>query len=81
MSDAEARGEDLAAESDATRAELLAAIEQANDELSDAVPAMNRYASHDDVRPSAIQAFDRLQDALDVLADVDPTRSKGDADE
>lgn len=74
------RGEELAEKSDATRAELLETIEQASDELNGAVPAMRRYVSHDEVRPSAVQAFDRMQDAIEALGEVDPTRDPEEGD-
>lgn len=70
------RGDKLAKESDLSRAQLLEIIEDANDELADAVPHMNRHTSHEEVRPSAILSFDRMQDAIDILTVADPTRTE-----
>ena len=76
--ESQSRGAELAEKSDTPREELLEVIERANDELCDAVPNMNTYVSHDEVRPSAVSAFDRMQNAIDELSQVDPTRGNGD---
>lgn len=75
----------LAEQTDASRAELLAAIEEANDRLADTMRQANIYQRHDEVRPSAIRAFDEAEEAVRTLVAVDPTRSfddqEGETDE
>lgn len=74
----EDRGQQLAETTDATRAELLAAIEEADDILADAIADANMYVSHDEVRPSAVRVCNAVDEAQDVLAGVDPTRNMED---
>lgn len=67
--------ENLAEESDASRQELLEAIEDAGDLLADALRHANRHAKHDETRPSALMAFSNVEDAAIRLGDLDLTRS------
>ena len=61
--------------------ELERAVEEANDLLGPALKDANMYMSHDEVRPSAKRGFDKMQDAHNILADVDPTRENVDGRE
>ena len=55
-------------------------VEQANDLLAEALGHARTYASHDEVRPSAIRGFDKVQEAQQLLTEIDHTRSFDDED-
>jgi len=69
------RGGKLAENSDATRSELLGVIEEANDLLAESLHDANVYMRADELRPSAVRAFDRVQEAHNRLVEVDASRS------
>jgi hypothetical protein len=50
-------------------------IEEVNDLLAKALEDANVYSSHNKVRPSALRAFDRIQEAHQTLTEIDPTRT------
>lgn len=74
MPEEQSRGAELAEKSDATRAELLEAIEEADDLLADVISHANTYVSHEKIRPSAKMGFDKADEAQSMLSEVDPTR-------
>lgn len=61
------------------RQELLDAIEAANDELAQGINNANLTASHGEMRPSTHMAFNKMEEAMAILAPVDPTRVIEDA--
>ena len=65
----------LLEESDASREELLLAIEDANDNLAVALDLANKTVSKGDVRPTTIVAFRDVERAAMCLTKVDPTRT------
>jgi hypothetical protein len=75
MPEEQSRGEELAEASDASREELLEAIEEADDLLVEVLGHANTYVSHEKVRPSATLGFDKAEEAQSVLAEADPTRT------
>jgi len=50
-------------------------IEDANDLLAEALHDANVYCGHEEVRPSALRAFDKMQEAHNLLEEIDPSRS------
>ena len=46
-------------------------VESVDEKLQNALKAANRYCEHDEVRPSAIQAFDLIEDARVELDKID----------
>jgi hypothetical protein len=61
-------------DTESSRQELLDAIEVANDELEQCIDNANRTASHGEMRPSTMMAFNKMEEAMAILAPVDPTR-------
>jgi len=47
------------------------AVESVDEKLQEALIAANRYCTHDEVRPSAIQAFDLIEEARIELDKID----------
>ena len=46
-------------------------VESVDEKLQEALQEANRYCSHDEVRPSAIHAFDLLEEARIELDKID----------
>lgn len=63
-----------ASEGESSRQELLAAIEEANDELEQGIEHANRTASRGEMRPSTMMAFSKMEEAMEILSHVDQTR-------
>lgn len=55
-----------------SRSELLEAVQAANELLGDAMDHANSYGSHDEVRPSAILAMKRAEEAHVILSGTHP---------
>jgi len=55
---------------------LFGHIADANDDLAESMRSAQTYASHEQVRPSAIRALDAAENAHQLLTDVDITRHR-----
>lgn len=52
----------------------LEAVEKTNDLLEKGIQWANQTASHGEMRPSTHLAFKNMEEAMETLAEVDPTR-------
>lgn len=60
--------------------EVQDVIEQIDDELKSALELANQYTSHDEVRPSAVMAFDHVEEARLLLDEIDEREFSGDVE-
>jgi len=60
--------------------DMQSAIEEANDHIADALDHANTYTKSDEVRPSALQAFDKAEVAHRYLTPFDQHRKLSNED-
>jgi len=62
------------------RESTQAVVEQVDDHLKAALEKANRYCEHDEARPSAIMAFDEIEEARKELDKIDKRDFKRDSE-